>query len=563
MRRLATVVLAIVLTVIDSAVAQSPPTPITIGPEVVILATGSPRNALGFQFGPVDGVMGGVKVGPTQYRFFGSGESLNTSACPGSPGVQGVYAFSSDVSVSPPTFTTNCQALIQTSGPLVETGITGPFDRNYAGGGPAIRVTHPDGRRGVLLIYHAEVQWYSDGPCAAPGASLCFYGTLGMAFSADDGLTFQKLGLIIQAHISRATFHTPPYLGGNVPIGNGPFVLGDANGNAVDPRLADPNQTYIYVFYVDNQEDLGAADPCGAAKACLAVARAPLAAVIQAAFANTSVTGLFQKYFNGGFTEPAAPPDPNGTLPTNNAGRYTPILSGQFSPSAVYDAATRQVILATVSGGKIELRVSQNVLEWSPPAVATLVENSPPFNEVRYPSLIGELDDANIAGGQPWLFYSREPTGGSWPQTEFMVTRLQVDGPQLSVTAGVNQSTFTVGQTLTTSATLTSPGLPGAADLYVGALLPDGVTIVFWTGSATALGNRNNPASFRPYATNVALTPAFSHNMSDFFSRPWAVGDPHGNFLLFHLATKAGSLIGGAASPADILGLATAPFSLP
>src|SRR5262245_37750280 len=242
MRRLAAVVLAtaVVLTVIDSATAQSPPTPITTGPEVVILATGSPRNALGFQFGPVDGVMGGVKLGPTQYRFFGSGQSLNTSACPGSPGVQGVYAFSSDVSVSPPTFTTNCQALIQTSGPLVETGITGAFDRNYAGGGPAMRVTHPDGRRGVLLIYHAEVQWYSDGPCADPGAPLCFYGTLGMAFSADDGLTFQKIGLIIQSHISRATFHTPPYLGGNVPIGNGPFVLGDANGNAVDPRLADP-----------------------------------------------------------------------------------------------------------------------------------------------------------------------------------------------------------------------------------------------------------------------------------------------------------------------------------
>ena len=45
----------------------------------------------------------------------------------------------------------------------------------------------------------------------------------------DDGATFQKLGLIIQAHISRATFHTPPFLGGNVPIGNGPFVLGDAS----------------------------------------------------------------------------------------------------------------------------------------------------------------------------------------------------------------------------------------------------------------------------------------------------------------------------------------------
>jgi hypothetical protein len=279
------------------------------------------RTQLGFQFGPVDGVMGGVKESPNHYRFFGSGESLNTVACPGTPGVQGVYAFAADLSASPPSFTTNCAALLQPSGPLVETGIVGSFDRNYVGGGPTMRVTHPDGRRGVLLVYHAEIQWYNDGPCAS-GTTLCFYGTLGMAFSTDDGATFQKLGLIVQSHISRATFHTPPYLGGNVPIGNGPFVLGDASGNAVDPRTADPSQTYIYVFYVDNQEDLGSSDPCAPSKACLTVARAPLAQVIAAAFAGDGATlsGLFQKYYNGGFTQPAAPPDPNGALPTNNAG---------------------------------------------------------------------------------------------------------------------------------------------------------------------------------------------------------------------------------------------------
>ena len=357
--------------------------------------------------------MGGVKESPNQYRFFGSAESLNTAACPGTRGVQGVYAFTADLSTSPPAFTSDCAALLQPSGPLVETGIAGSYDRNYIGGGPTMRVIHPDGRRGVLLVYHAEIQWYDDGPCAS-GPTLCFYGTLGMALSTDDGATFQKLGLIIQSHISRATFHTPPYLGGNVPIGNGPFVLGDAAGNAVDPRIADPAQTYIYVFYVDNQEDLGAQDPCAPAKACLAVARAPLAQVIQAAFAGDGATlsGLFQKYFNGGFTEPAAPPDPNGILPTNNAGRYTPVLKGAFSPSAIYDAATRQVILASVTAGQIQLRVSQNLLDWSQPPVATLSEAAP-FAEVRYPSLIGELEDANVAGGQPWLFYSREPPNGA------------------------------------------------------------------------------------------------------------------------------------------------------
>ena len=190
------VVVAIVLGVVGNTEPVSAATGITVGSGVVVLPLGA-RGPLGFKFGPVDGVMGGVKEGPNQYRFFGSGESLNTSACPGTLGVQGAYGFTSDLSTSPPTFTnSDCTALLQPSGPLVETGIDGPYDRNYLGGGPAMRVTHPDGRRGVLLVYHSEVQWYNDGPCAT-GTTLCFYGTLGMAFSSDDGATFQKLGLII------------------------------------------------------------------------------------------------------------------------------------------------------------------------------------------------------------------------------------------------------------------------------------------------------------------------------------------------------------------------------
>src|SRR5262249_54863558 len=139
--------------------------------------------------------------------------------------------------------------------------------------------------------------WYDDGPCAS-GSTLCFYGTLGMALSTDDGATFQKIGQIVQSHISRATFHTAPYLGGNVPIGNGPFVLGDAAGNAADPRTANPSQTYLYVLYVDNQQDLGVGDPCAPGAACLAVARALLSDVIAAAFDQdgAALGASFQKY---------------------------------------------------------------------------------------------------------------------------------------------------------------------------------------------------------------------------------------------------------------------------
>jgi hypothetical protein len=548
---------AVVLGIAASSECAWATTSITIEPGVVVLPLGG-RTQLGFQFGPVDGVMGGVKNSPNQYRFFGSGESLKTSACPGTPGVQGVYAFTANLTTSPPGFTTNCAALLAPSGPLVETGIVGAFDRNYVGGGPTMRVTHPDGRPGVLLVYHAEVQWYDDGPCAT-GTTLCFYGTLGMAFSTDDGATFQKLGLIVQSHISRATFHTPPYLGGNVPIGNGPFVLGDAAGNAVDPRTADPTQTYIYVLYVDNQEDLGASDPCAPAKACLTVARASLSQVIEAAFNGATVTGLFQKYFNGGFTQPAAPPDPNGTVATNNAGSYTPLLKGAFSPSALYDSVTRQVILATVAGGEIQLRVSNNLLDWSQPPVATLIEAAP-FAEVRYPSLIGELEDASVGGGQPWLFYSREPPNGTWPQTEFMVARLLVSAPPLSLTTSGNGTTFATGQTLTVAASLTNPGLAGKADVYAGLLGPDN-SIEFVTSAGIVTGNLSNLASFRPLATGVPLTAPLSVAVPNFYSHQWTASDPRGHWIFFVGVVNAGALAGGTIPEGSIIGLTSAAFS--
>jgi hypothetical protein len=552
---------AALLGIAGNAEAAAVPTNITIEPAVVVLPLGA-RTQLGFQFGPVDGVMGGVKESPNQYRFFGSGESLNTAACPGTPGVQGAYAFTADLSTSPPGFTTGCAALLRPSGPPVETGVVGPFDRNYVGGGPAMRVTHPDGRRGVLLVYHAEVQWYDDGPCAT-GTTLCFYGTLGMAFSADDGATFQKLGLIIQSHISRATFHTAPFLGGNVPIGNGPFVLGDAAGNAVDPRTANPSQTYLYVFYVDNQEDLGTADPCAPGKACLAVARALLSDVVAAAFNLDGVTlsGLFRKYYDGGFGVPAAPPDPNGILPTNNAGPYTPLLKGAFSPSALYDSATRQVILATVAAGQIQLRVSHNLLDWSQPPVATLSEAAP-FAEVRYPSLIGELEDANVGGGQPWLFYSREPPNGTWPQTEFTVARLQVSGPPLSLVTSVNHTTFAVGQTLDVTVGLTNPGLSGNVDVYAGFLSPDN-SIHFLTSTGTVVGNPSNLASFPPLATGVPLEAPFSVTVPDFYSHKWTGSEPRGTWVFFLAVVNAGALAGGTVPEASIVGLASASFSFP
>ena len=84
-----------------------------------------------------------------------------------------------------------------------------------------MRVPNPDGGTpAVIMVYHAEFHW---GPqCGAENAA-CFYGTLGLAFSFDDGATFQKLGEIVQPNISRPDW-IADYPNESLAIGAGPFL---------------------------------------------------------------------------------------------------------------------------------------------------------------------------------------------------------------------------------------------------------------------------------------------------------------------------------------------------
>ncbi len=136
--------------------------------------------------------------------------------------------------------------------------------------------------------------------------------------------------------------------------------------------------------------------------------------------------------------------------------------------------------------------------------------------------------------------------------------------PALGLSVDVNQAIFTVGQTVTGSVALTNPGLPGAADIYLGLLMPDGRSLVFFTPTGgVAFGTVASFASFRPVAAGVPLAAAFSASEPGFFSYTWTGGEPRGPYMFFIFAVRAGALADGALGASEVLGLATTTFTFP
>jgi hypothetical protein len=366
------------------------------------LLTATQRTSFGFAFGPPDGTIGVLPISNGNYMFFMSANSAAT--CLGSQSTEGTYRLGGTLTSITEPYGCSVSMSDKTADP---NGYI--FDRNYSGGGPVLKVSSGT-NTAILHVYHGE---YQAGTCKN---GTCFYSSLGMAFSVDNGATFSKLGEIVQPYVTRDSILNAPT---NLDVGGGTLVLADANGNYVaNAASADPTTLYVYVFYPDLDPSLPA--PCNTVP-CQAVARAKLSDVITAAFGNNTAAfpTLFKKLYNGSFTEPGTSGDPNAAM---NSGHYTPVVAAAGSfPSIIYDTVTSQWIMVYEQGNdSVHMRHGSSLTSWSASDDAGGSFTNAPNGEI-YTTLIGESGDPSVSNGNPYLIYVKASVPWpSWPNATVM-----------------------------------------------------------------------------------------------------------------------------------------------
>jgi len=371
----------------------------------ITFATHAELASYGFSFGPSDGQFGAIPAGGSDYVFYGT--AGGAASCAGSPGVKG-SAFSFTGTLDHVTGSNGCTRLFGPgSGPQGWT-----FDKDYAGGGQIVRFS-AQGKSGWLMPFHGEMWWQNpqttDGKCLVAGGSgskvECFYSSLGLAVSTDDGKTFQVAGEILQPSQPVSVF-----MGGgrNMHVGYGSLIVADANGKHLDNPPADPTAAYFYLFYSDSLATL----PGVCANAiCMGVARGSYAGVVAAALSGDphAVATVFHKY-DGATPDPWTSPATSDT-PDNSgtAGKFAPLWTDTPSGAEVlYDSAFDVYLAVGQTTAGLFVRASHDLLDWSAPLSAPYAEAG---RTAYYPTLMGETGDPTVGGAAPRIYFSSFPVG--------------------------------------------------------------------------------------------------------------------------------------------------------
>jgi hypothetical protein len=368
----------------------------TPGP-ISTFATHGQLAGYGFAYGPSDGEFGAVPDGGGVYTFYG--DAASNATCAGTRDAEGTFSFAGTLRI---VTGSSCRRLF---GPG-----DGPagwiFDRDYAGGGEVVPFAVGP-RRMLLMPFHGEVHWQN--PATANHKCdnvLCFYSSLGLAVSTDNGRTFKIAGEIMQPSQPLSAF-----VGGGkyMAVGYGSLVVADAEGSHLATPPPDPARAYLYLFYSDLSPGLPGA--C-ATQLCMGVARASyldVAAAIDSADPH-ALARLFHKYDGAtpnAWTQPATSDTQNDS---GTAGTYAPLWTDEpgGSVEVVYDRGFDIYLAAYFTQGGIKVRSSRDLLHWSAPIGPTISE---PGRTLYYPTIVGETGDPTVAGRAPRAYFSSFPTG--------------------------------------------------------------------------------------------------------------------------------------------------------
>jgi hypothetical protein len=302
--------------------------------------------------------------------------------------------------------------------PVTRLVLGGPAGYDYLSGGPV----HRDPGSGVVLqMLHGEHRY---GP--------------------DNGLFYSELNL---GRYDPATGDTTLL---------GPIVRPSADLQAVedakvDADLGDPafapvtvgGVDYLYVYFPDFAED---PDDGHIVETSLAVARAPLADVIAAARAGT--VSPWQKYYRGGWSEPALDGDSSSVQPGSLA--WAP----DVVRSSTLDAT---VMVAGVSPHAFVLSTSADGLTgWSDRV--TLFDDPGSFD--AYPTVVGLDGDPAEPGTSFYVYYTQWPDTQTphWENTRLLRRLVTCTAGQPAGTTALTAYTDGIHHRVTT-APVTTPGL--------------------------------------------------------------------------------------------------------
>jgi hypothetical protein len=164
----------------------------------------------------------------------------------------------------------------------------------------------------------------------------------------------------------------------------------------------------------------------------------------------------------------------------------------------------------------------------------------------------------------PTPLVRHDPTGLLQERHAWTVTVLSNEPPSLALLP--NQSSFTPGEIMTVDLAMRNPGLPLTVDVYVGAILADGHTVLWLTSTNPVQGviadMADSPATFMPILRGVTWPAAMDVVQEDYLVYTWNGGEGLGTYHLLAGWTRPGSLADGRIDDGDVVALGWVPVSL-